>query len=505
MQQTDGIINSNNIYRLVFWSIVIAGITFIMMSYPMMKLRFDIWQHLGSIDDLVINPKADIPKANWYATWAFIFRTLGLQDVHTYALVIHRAQFFLSCLIMYLSAAYLLPALLLKKDQNYEYSQNTKQWISSFALSSMLVWLTVIGTVSTFQQAWIMWYSVNYQITLPFVFLAISLLINAAIVKQSQISAYTKITSGLVLLLLVFLFHAAELFYLSIYLLATLVVFINRKNIKIIIITITTLVFLVWIGSYFYVGRVPEIITLIQTGQNNKIADLIQEYGKYNIEGGNRFEANWNALYAVCVASALPVLVIHHNSKSTVNPKVLFIVVASLVYCFIPTFKLSSGVVSLFYPADILNRLYFASLLFVFPSLLGYLVLSKTKKFNKPVYLLFVVMALVGVVAVYSRYVNHGGTYFQNLNSIKNSLNQKKVGIDLSADEIKFIGQKIRESEKLYGADGVHFCANYDKAHIVWFIYRQKNIRFYRNGITYGLDQCIDDSRAAKKHLIVIE
>ena len=503
MQQTDDILNSSNIYRLVFWSVVIAGITFIMMSHPMMKLRFDIWQHLGSIDDLVVNPKADIPKANWYATWAYVFRTLGVHDIRTYAVIIHRTQFLLSCIIIYLSAAYLLPALLLKKEQND--GDNQKQWTSSFALSSMLVWLTVIGTVSTFQQAWIMWYSVNYQLTLPFLFLAIGLFINAAVVKQSPLAIYIKMALSLILLLLVFLFHAAELFYLFIYLASMLVIFTTQKNIKKILISIFVVALLIWIGSRFYVGRVPEIISLLQTDQSGKVADLIQEYGKYNIEGGNRYEANWNALYAICVFCAIPILVINHTSKATLDPKALYTVLVSLVFCFIPTFKLSSGITSLFYSADILNRLYFASLLFILPSLLAYLVLNKIEKFKSPIYLLLVVVGLMGVTAVYSRYINNAGTYFQNINSIRNSLKPEKVGIDLPATEIESIGRQIQAAEKIYGVDGVHFCANYDKAHIVWFIYRQKNMRFYRNGMTYGLDQCIDDSRSAKKHLTVIE
>lgn len=505
MQSTGNFLNSNNTYRLVFWSIVVTAITFIMMSHPMMKLRFDIWQHLGSIDDLVVNPKADIPKANWYATWAYVFRASGIQDIRIYAVVIHRTQFLLSCTAIYLSAAYLLPTLLLKSERFKDGLHNQKYWISSFSLTSTLVWLTVIGTVSTFQQAWIMWYSVNYQLTLPFLFLAIALFLNAVVLPQKKTILYAKTTGSLVLLLLIFLFHAAELFYLVIYIGAGLLVIANRENFKKILIGLFLLFILIWIGSQFYSGRMPEIVNLIQIGQIGKISSLIEEYGKYNIEGGNRYAANWNALYAVCVFCALPILFITTRDKTIVNGKVLLIVLASLVYCFIPTYKLSSGITSLFYPADILNRLYFASLLFILPSLLVYLLLDKTTKFRHPIYLLIIVLAIMGLTAVYSRYINHGGTYFENINSIRNSLKPDKVGIDLPAGEIESIGRQIQAAEKIYGVDGVHFCANYDKAHIVWFIYRQKNIRFYRNGMTYGLDQCIDDSRAAKKQLIVIE
>lgn len=507
MRQTGGFLNSNNIYRLVFWSIVVAGIVFIMMSHPMMKLRFDIWQHLGSIDDLVINPKADIARANWYKVWAYLFRALGIQDIRTYAVIIHRTQFLLDCIVIYLSASYLLPALLLQKEQfelNFEQKLNQKSWISSFALASTLVWLTVIGTVSTFQQAWIMWYSVNYQLTLPFLFLTISLFTHAGVVLQTKAALYAKVIISLVLLLLIFLLHAGELVYLFIYIVAGLIVFVNRKNIKKIIVALSLLLIFVLIGSQFYSDRTPEIVNLIQSGQTDKISGLIQEYGKYNIEGGNRYEANWNALYAICVFCGLPILILHFRDKNILNIKILFVVLASLAYCFIPTFKLSSGIASLVYPAPIINRLYFASFLYVLPSLLAYLILSQTRKFNKPIYLLLFVLMLMGLTAAYSRYVNHGGTYFQNIHSIRNSLKPEKVGIDIPASNIDSIKMQIDAAKYQYGENNIMFCANYDKSHIVQYVYRQKNILFDRFA-PHEVADCVKNPKSKDKRIVYID
>lgn len=498
---------SSTVYRLVFWSIVAVGVSLILTSYPMMKLRFDIWQHLGSIDDLVINPKADIARANWYKIWAYIFRTLGIQDIRIYAVIIHRVQFLINCIVIYFSVAYLMPALLLKNEQisaGFESNSNQKLWISSIALSGMLIWLTVIGTVSTFQQAWIMWYSVNYQLTLPFLFLAISLFLHSVVVQQAKVAIYAKVVCSLILLLLIFLLHAGELIYLFVYLIAGLVVFINKNNIKKILIVLCVLLILVLMASQFYNDRIPEIIHLIQSGQTAKIADLIEEYGKYNIEGGNRYEANWNALYAVCVFCALPILIIVDKNKNTVNTKVLFIVLASLAYCFIPTFKFSSGIASLFYPAPIINRLYFASFLFVLPPLLVYLILKQSKLFNKPVYLLLFVLILMSLVAAYSRYVNQAGTYFQNINSIRNSLKPQRVGIDLSVAEIDSIKAQIDAAKSQYGDSNIMFCANYDKSHIVQYVYRQKNILFDRFA-PHEVADCVKNPKSKDKRIVYID
>ncbi|HMS27494.1 MAG TPA: hypothetical protein PKC80_09000 [Burkholderiaceae bacterium] len=475
-----------------------------MNSYPMMKTRFDIWYHLGYIDDYVYDPNVLHGRSNWYKTWAHILRLLETRDISTYAVIIHRTQFLISCFSIYLSAKFLLPALLHKTEQNKRTSAENKLWVSSFALSSMMVWLTVIGTVSTFQQAWIMWYSVNYQITLPFLFLAISLLINAVATQQSHRLVFVKIAFSLFLLTLVLFWHAGELVYLFVYLLTALFLYANKQNIKKIFAILLLLLIVILIASQFYNDRIPEIFTLIKTGQGGKIAGLIHEYGQYNIEGGNRFAANWNALYAICVVSAIPVLFFSFYDKSLLNTKSLYIVLASLIYCFVPTFKLSSGIASLFYVAPIVNRFYFASMLFALPSLLAYLALNKSTKFNKPIYLLILIAGLMVLTAAYSRYVNDSGTYFQNIHSIRNSLKPEKVGIDIPAAEILSIKAQIDEANMKYKDEDIMFCANHDKSHIIQYVYRQKNILFDRF-IPHEIADCKSNPKAVGKKIVYID
>jgi hypothetical protein len=502
MQQIENFITSKNTYRFVFWIVIGFMGVFILMSYPMMKTRFDIWFHLGNIDDLVRGVDLQYGRSAWYRVWATILRFFDIQDIRQYATIIHRTQFIISCASIYLAAAYLLPALLQKKEQTRKNQQ--KNWISSFALTSTLVWLTVIGTVSTFQQAWIMWYSVNYQITLPFFFLAIGLLLNAIAVNQSLTAMVAKLAISLTLFLLVVLFHAGEFVYIAIYAFVALIVFPNKKNAKKIILALSLIVVIILIASRFYNDRIPEIFTLLQTGQAAKISDLIQEYGKYNIEGGNRYEANWNALYAVCVFCALPIFILHQRHKDILNSKVLYIVLASLAYCFIPTFKFSSGLASLFYGAPIVNRIYFASLLFILPALLTYLILSKTVRFNHPIYLLLLVFGLMGVTAAYSRYINHGGTYFENINSIRKSLKLEKVGIDLTPAELDDIKMQIDAAKRTYKNEDIMYCANFDKSHIIQYVYRQKNILFDRF-VPHEIADCANNSKVEGKRIVYIE
>ena len=477
--------NSDRIYKFAFWTTVGLLIVFIMNSYPMMKTRFDIWYHLGYIDDYVYDPNILHGRSNWYKTWAHILRLLETRDISTYAVIIHRTQFLISCFSIYLSAKFLLPALLHKTEQNKHTSAENKLWVSSFALSSMMVWLTVIGTVSTFQQAWIMWYSVNYQITLPFLFLAISLLISAVALQQSHRLVFVKIAFSLVLLTLVLLWHAGELVYLFVYLLAALLIYASKQNIKKISIGLLLLLIASGIASQFYNDRIPEIFTLIKSGQGGKIAGLIHEYG-------------------ICVISAIPVLFFNFYDRKVLNTKAVYIVLASLIYCFVPTFKISSGIASLFYGAPIVNRFYFASMLFVLPSLLAYLILNKSNKFNKPIYLLMLVAGLMVITAAYSRYINDSGTYFQNIHSIRNSLKPEKVGIDVPASDIARLKLQIEDAKMKYNEGDIMFCADHDKSHIIQYVFRQKNILFDRF-VPHEVSDCAINPRAVGKRIVYID
>jgi hypothetical protein len=493
----------NIAYRCLFWGVVVLGVSLISISHPMMKLRFDIWYHLGNIDEFVLNSNAEVFRPNWSKIWAYIFRIFNIQDIQTYAVIVHRTQFIISCICIYLSAAYLLPALLSKIEKNNDNLDSKKYWISSFALSSMLVWLTVLGTNSTFQQAWIMWYSVNYQLTLPFLFLAIALAINVAAVQQATLVKSLKTTISFVLLLLIFILHAGELIYLFVYILVGVFCFSNKKNINKTLITSLIFLIVAFIAVQFYDDRIPEIVKLIKMGEIEKINDLIQIYGKFNTEGGNRFNANWNAMYALCILCAFPIVYIVFKYDSGIDFKVLLIVLISLVYCFIPTFEFSSGVTSLFYHSRLVNRIYFASLLFILPSLLIYLVLHRTRKFKHPIYLLLIILITIGLTTAYSRYINNGGTYFQNVNSIWNSLTPEKVGIDLPLEQIESIKLQIDVAKIKYGNESIIFCATYDKSHIVRYLYRQKNILFDRFR-PHEVSDCISNPSSIGKQIIYI-
>lgn len=489
MQQQSKFYRSLLRYDFVFWSIVIIGIVFIASSHPMMKSRFDIWQHVGNIDILVLNPDAKIVRSNWHATWAFLFRVLGINNIFTYAVIIHRVQFILNCIMIYYAAFLLFAALLptLGLDNN---KSNRKQWLSGLAISSLFVWLTAIGTVSTFQQAWIMWYSVNYQITLTLLFLALGLYVNASSLKQNNTLIVIKLMSSLLLLTFIYFYHAGELAYLVFYLPILLICFTTKKNYKKTLILIVMTLIVILIATKFYSDIVPELIKLLKEGDWIEINKKINTHGLYNIQGGNRYLANWNELYTLSVFMAVPTILLAWTQRRHVNQRVLLFLVLSLAFCFIPTFKYSAGIASLISYEGIVNRYYFASFAFILVPLCLFLALRCFKFFRHPLFLIVSVLMLLGLILSYSKLLNNNGVFYQNVKSIKNSLYQDRVGVEFSKSEIDSIGIQIKAAYAQYRSDQFIFCANYDKAHIIYYVFREKNIQFVRNPFYVTIDKC---------------
>jgi hypothetical protein len=480
-----------NSYQLLFWVLLFLGLTFIALSFPMMKLRFDIWQHIDQIRSYVIDANANVTgRAVWLKMWAHVFRFLNINDIFTYAIVIHRVQFLLSCVAIYFAAKQLFAALLVFDEHEIE----KKQWLSSLALSSVAVWLTIIGTFSFFQQAWIMWYSVNYQITLPMLFLALGLSVNALTVMQYTKLVASKALGAFVLVLGIYLFHAGELAYLVFYILIGILCFGSKFkfNWKYVLLGAVFLSMVLYVLIRMYSDHVPALITLLRKGEYSQILADIQSKGKWNaVDGGNRFFANWNELYRFSAFTFIPVAVFAWFKPLQVNQRVLCFVGLSLVFCFIPTFQYSAGLASLISYDGIVNRYYYASLIFLVLPFCAYCIVINFKAINHPIGLLGIVFVAMLSVLMYSKKINNEGVYFKNVQSIINSIKTKKLDIGVSDDFISLIGFKIKAEEAKFQNVGYIYCGSFESLYIARYVYRKENMLFDRLG-NYSMADCED-------------
>ena len=268
-------------------------------------------------------------------------------------------------------------------------NSNHDNIIQSLAISSTLVWFTVIGTVSTFQQAWIMWYSVNYQITLPILMLAISLLLNIFIINHNDGTFYLKLSLSILLLALVYFYHAAALLFFAL------------QN---------------------YTDRKPELIQLLINGDMNSIVDNIRKYGQYNVNGGNRRIANWNEMYILSLLVVIPMMLYANIKKILPQLKASLFVLLSLVFCFIPNFIYTAGIASLVSYAEIVNRYYFASFIHLVVPLFVYVFTFNKFKHAHAFVVFACTFCIIFILYSYSK-TSSNKTYFYNILSLKIVLN----------------------------------------------------------------------------------
>jgi hypothetical protein len=490
------VIQITNAYSIIFWSFTASGLLLILSSFPMMKLGFDIWDHVRYLRLAVEDPSliATLPKKQWYLVWASLFRLFDVTDIFTFAIVIHRAQFILCCVMVYIAAKQLFSALLPLKST----TSDENNWLSSMALSSVFVWLTMIGTFSFFQQAWIMWYSVNYQITLPMLILAISLCVNLLTIQQSRELLILKISIVAVLVIGIYAFHAAELAYLIFYFPILILCFGTqyKYRLKYIFFAVILSAMIVAVALKFYTEQVPALVTHIMHGQYTKILEDINTKGTYNaVHGGNRYAANWNELYRLSVYtlgflgvvglivwSRMRVPLIDWFKTEQFNRRVFAFLTLSLVFCFIPTFKYSSGLASLITYDAIVNRFYYASFVFLVIPLVGYFLCIHYKKMHHPIGILGISFLIMICTFIFSAKINSTNVYADNVRSIARSVLNKKINIGLSDAKIEDISNQLREAEKKFNVDEFIYCGTYDNMHVVYYVFNKKNVIFVRHG-----------------------
>lgn len=483
----------------------------------MMKLGFDIWDHVRYLRLAVEDPSniATLPKRQWYLTWAYIFRSFSVTDIFTYATVIHRTQYILCCVMVYFAAKQIFSALFpLRPVISAE-----NNWLSSLALSSVFVWLTMVGTFSFFQQAWIMWYSVNYQITLPMLFLSIGMCINMLALQHDRNQMIFKISIVALLLVGIYVFHAAELAYLVFYIPIFVLCFgfQYKWNLKYIYAALTFAGFMVFVGIKFYTDQVPGLVTYILNGQFEKILADIHTKGEYNaVHGGNRYAANWSELYRLSVYvfgflgmagllawSRIQAPVINSFRATQINKRVFIFLILSLVFCFIPTFKYSAGLASLITYVTIVNRFYFASFAFVAIPLVGYLLCIRIKIIKHPAGVIVVSILTMLCTFYYSSIFNKHGVYYSNVKSISKSILSKKIDVGMSDEAIKNISDQLQAAEQKYTKDEFMYCGTYENMHVVYYIFNKSNLIFVRHGHK-AFSGCEEHAKSLNKQVVNI-
>jgi hypothetical protein len=491
-------------YDLLFWLLIAVCVPLIAQSFPMMYLRYDIWDHVYRIREMVLDATTISPaKRYWYACWAFVFKLFEVDSIFSMAIVIHRVQFVANCLIIYIAVKQLFEPLLSLS----RYNKRQNQWLSSLALSGVLIWLVTIGTFSFIQQAWIMWYSVNYQITLSFLLLSISLIVNLLTVEQSKNVQIIKTIVAAALLVLILLFHAGELAYFIFYLPIFFVCFFNKLRFdgKYLVGGVILVMLALYFGIKFYTDQIPMLLTLIKNNDWLKMIILINEKGAWNVtDGGNRYAGNWNEMYRLSVYTLLGVAGLTFLNLVKINKKVLSFIVLSLVFCFAPSYIFSAGFLSLVSYDGIVNRYYFASFLFIALPLCAYLTLDKYKIFYHPINVVVITVVVIAAIYTYSKYYNNQGVFYNNVKSITTSIKAKKLDIEVSALEVAGVEKQIQIAESNANPSNFIYCGPYKKIHMIAYFFNRKNVHFDRLK-DISIYECEENAKKLNKYVVHIE
>lgn len=403
-------------------------------SYPMMYPGYDVWWHLGVMQTGAAYDPSMTEYARWHRAWDGLLDYWGLQGIFERALIIHRVQFAIT--ILSIVSASFLCLLAVFRERGH------KALYAFASIVSAGIWLSMHGTQSATRfgeldsaatQSWIMWYSVNYQISLPFYFLATAGTL--CLVSGTTLPRHTWLigTATLAALGGLIYSHLAELPYYLFSLLLLATIYGNRRQKLIFFLGFALCLLILHILIPYVSHRIPELPKLLISGSYSEILQKIIEYGDLLVNSGlNRKETSWNTFYT-CSAIALALTVLTGTITScnglAQTRAVLFLLATGLLPLALFS-QTSAGVLSLITNHDLAWRFSFASFLYIgIPTLLVLIVLSASNSgVNKLTYVLSSALFALAIIPFRSDAVR------LNVDSIKRSLSPSAVHFGLTPE-----------------------------------------------------------------------
>ena len=322
--------------------------------------------------------------------------------------------------------------------------------------------------------------------------LTISLIFESSLYK-------TKLIQALIIILLSYIvlrIHAMEFIYFLMFMSVLILVYIDKiiltwKKYIYISLPLTLLSLYVLIQAIehikTYAYRKSPIFDYLSFEKLPQLLEKIRSNGQVITQHYNKASFTLNELiYVSLVAISIFLIIVtfRYYKKYPVDVNIRFVIFLFITSFFIliPVFQYTSGLASLLTYKTIAYRFYFSSLLFLaLPASIFYIFklfrLSNIWMLNLGIFLIILCTFL------YSKYdIGHYQNYYKNIISIKNSFNQKKIGFNLSKENIEVIGKKL----KYYGSlnktkKQEYYYARDDIAFVIKFIYR-KQVLYSRRG-----------------------
>jgi len=501
--------SSNNRIEIFYSILFILIVTFFLFMNPFLRYPFDMYAHLELIDKNYFNSSIPKNREFWHWIWAKIFYFFNIDNSQIFlrAYVIHYVQILIS-----FGAVFYLSKVVIK----YFFIDINNFDIKYLSLWSTFIWFTIYATQSMgFHQVWILWYSINYQITLPIVLFMLGITISLLYSSHNIYYRIFYIFIILFLAIIVVKMHVMELLYYLMYVFTLGIIYIDkifiyiRKNIYISI--------GIFSGVGLFIIKLPVLLSHIESKSSriipylhfSKIHELyyqIMRDGAILIHGRNRAQDSINELIYVSIflIIILILFIIFRYIKfkrCDINVRLLLFLVITTLFVLIPTFQFTSGLAGILVSSiDVVNRFYYSSLIFLVIPIFTYYFIKIVGRKN----IFYVNIAIISILIstlIYSKYYSQNHNYYKNIKSIVNSYDKKNVGFHLNKEQIKEIGKLRDIYKKKLNINKPYFFAREDIAFVLKFIYREKvDLPEHYNGGYLNINFFIKDFNKTKSN-----
>ncbi|XOF33462.1 MAG: hypothetical protein ACL93V_15910 [Candidatus Electrothrix sp. YB6] len=400
-------------------------LTLVFFSHPFLKIPFDIWCHLMLLRGLYDEGKIFLfwpgqhvgILTTWHYVWYVIFKLLHINDTLAWAKIIHVAQTILSLILVFFSSKIFLRLILPKiKDFPLDY----------LAFLGVVSWFAGSGTYSVnVQQAWLMWYSVGYQITLPLYLFISALTLKIFYGKMSR----AKKNYSIVLILIVTFFtvktHPSETFYFILF-----VCFVSILNFDITI-EIFKKKFLILIPSIiaFTLLIIYGVDIWQKFTRHFKTDSLLKEFiimdNHINIIEKTKILSSNSELTVISIILGLLIGIkygILKKGSYVINKKVFFtLLIISVLFFFIPVTPYIRALFGMIMQASRTWRIVLACPFFIFYPIFCYLFCQKILKKDDGRFTFITGAAGLLILIVLSRFLMWN-TLYLNTKSLVNSV-----------------------------------------------------------------------------------
>lgn len=455
------------------------GIAFAILTHPFLRYPYDEFAHLIAIDELyhgALSSTTCIPSGRllWHQLWADIFHLFNIESQQLFlrAHIIHTTQTLLALGAIYYFSHVVLRNLFNKIDKP------TLLWLSVW---STVIWFTTFSTHSVhYSLVWNLWYSINYQITLPLFFYMVALTLVVSLENNSKMKNIFFILQIIVISLFTLKVHAMEFMYYLMYLAVLSLFYIDKlytlfkKYYLLIIVVLLGLVYFIKnyqiessrIFLYLHLDTLPSLYDKIILLGNKVLSHL------------NRADSVVNEMMYLVLYLTLPFLLLvlweKYQKKTDINLRLLFVIIGTSLFVLIPQYTFTAGLFALIGRVDVVHRIYFASSLFILlPLYIYYIARRYTLKLRYINLMIFIILLSVAIFSKHTTVRSHD--YYNNLHSIAESFNQKKLNFHLSSKNIEDIGKKINQYEKEnHSGKKIRFYARSDIAFVIKYMYHKE-------------------------------